>query len=157
MLYFTTCSSPLGAITIQANEEGILGAWFDTHTTKPADLGEEKSDFPILAMAVEQFERYFKGELKTFSLPISAKGTEFQQKVWDALTRIPYGETWSYLDIANSIGNPKSVRAVGAANGKNPISIIVPCHRVIGKDGSLTGYAGGVERKKALLALEQAK
>lgn len=89
-------------------------------------------------------------------MPLAAKGTPFQMQVWQALTTIPYGETWSYQDLANAIGNPKAVRAVGLANGKNPISVIVPCHRVIGKNGKLTGYAGGVERKKKLLSLEQA-
>lgn len=89
-----------------------------------------------------------------FQLPLAAKGTEFQQQVWQALKTIPYGETWSYQQLAEAIGNPKAVRAVGLANGKNPISVIVPCHRVIGKKGKLTGYAGGLDRKAALLKLE---
>ncbi len=88
-------------------------------------------------------------------MPLAATGTDFQNQVWHALTTIPYGETWSYQDLADAIGNPKAVRAVGMANGKNPISVVVPCHRVIGKSGKLTGYAGGVERKQRLLALEQ--
>ena len=98
--------------------------------------------------------RYFSGEAIQFTVPISAKGTSFQQSVWQALTTIPYGETWSYAQLADAIGNPKAVRAVGLANGKNPVSVIVPCHRVIGKNGKLTGYAGGVERKQRLLVIE---
>ncbi|WP_146492928.1 methylated-DNA--[protein]-cysteine S-methyltransferase, partial [Vibrio cyclitrophicus] len=94
------------------------------------------------------------GEAIQFSVPIAAKGTPFQQSVWQALTTIPYGETWSYAQLADAIGNPKAVRAVGLANGKNPVSVIVPCHRVIGKNGKLTGYAGGVVRKQRLLVIE---
>ena len=105
-------------------------------------------------MAIEQLNRYFSGETIQFSVPIAAKGTPFQQSVWQALTTIPYGETWSYAQLADAIGNPKAVRAVGLANGKNPVSVIVPCHRVIGKNGKLTGYAGGVERKQRLLVIE---
>lgn len=147
-------SSPLGIITLQANDDGLLGAWFEVHTTQPDELGVEDDRFPILVKTKQQLELYFRGEAVQFDLPLAAKGTAFQMQVWEALTTIPFGETWSYQQLADAIGNPKAVRAVGLANGKNPISVIVPCHRVIGKSGKLTGYAGGVERKQKLLELE---
>nr|WP_169449722.1 methylated-DNA--[protein]-cysteine S-methyltransferase [Oceanospirillum beijerinckii] len=133
-----------------------MGLWLPTFTTKPDDLGMAKDDHPILQQAIQQCQEYFAGQRQNFDLPLAATGTEFQQQVWHALTQIPFGVTWSYQDLANAIGNPKAVRAVGLANGKNPISIIVPCHRVIGKNGKLTGYAGGVEQKEQLLKLEGA-
>ncbi|EDK30461.1 methylated-DNA--[protein]-cysteine S-methyltransferase [Vibrio chagasii] len=151
---FTYYDSPLGTVTLQANEQGLLGVWFETHTTKPEDLGTQEDSFPIFQSVKDQLDRYFAGEAVQFDVPIAAKGTPFQQSVWHALTTIPYGETWSYAQLADAIGNPKAVRAVGLANGKNPVSVIVPCHRVIGKNGKLTGYAGGVERKQRLLAIE---
>ncbi|WP_394138709.1 methylated-DNA--[protein]-cysteine S-methyltransferase [Vibrio chagasii] len=151
---FTYYDSPLGTVTLQANEQGLLGVWFETHTTKPEDLGTQEDSFPIFQSVKEQLGRYFAGEAVQFDVPIAATGTPFQQSVWHALTTIPYGETWSYAQLADAIGNPKAVRAVGLANGKNPVSVIVPCHRVIGKNGKLTGYAGGIERKQRLLAIE---
>ncbi|EAQ55887.1 methylated-DNA--[protein]-cysteine S-methyltransferase [Vibrio sp. MED222] len=154
---FTYYESPLGTVTLQANDEGLLGLWFETHTTKPEQLGVQDDSFPIFALAIKQLNRYFAGETIQFSVPIAAKGTPFQLSVWQALTTIPYGETWSYAQLADAIGNPKAVRAVGLANGKNPVSVIVPCHRVIGKNGKLTGYAGGVERKQRLLVIEERK
>lgn len=152
---YTEMLSPLGMVTIQASSEGLLGIWFETCTTKPDELGERDDHHPILIKTVEQLGEYFSGLRSEFELPLAATGTAFQNQVWHALTTIPYGETWSYQDLADAIGNPKAVRAVGMANGKNPISVVVPCHRVIGKSGQLTGYAGGVERKQRLLALEQ--
>ncbi|MDP2574218.1 methylated-DNA--[protein]-cysteine S-methyltransferase [Vibrio penaeicida] len=151
---YTILSSKLGDVTIQANDDGLLGIWFETYTTKPQELGREDRKHNVLAEACKQLTEYFDGGRKTFDVPLAAKGTDFQKQVWQALTQIPFGETWSYQDLANTIGNPKAVRAVGLANGKNPISVIVPCHRVIGKSGKLTGYAGGLERKEALLKLE---
>ncbi|MEZ8629025.1 methylated-DNA--[protein]-cysteine S-methyltransferase [Vibrio lentus] len=151
---FTYYESPLGTVTLQANDEGLLGLWFEICTTKPEELGVRDDGFPIFELVTDQLNRYFSGEVIQFSVPIAAKGTPFQQSVWQALTTIPYGETWSYAQLADAIGNPKAVRAVGLANGKNPVSVIVPCHRVIGKNGKLTGYAGGVERKQRLLAIE---
>ncbi|EJL6924957.1 methylated-DNA--[protein]-cysteine S-methyltransferase [Vibrio alginolyticus] len=153
--FYTEMPSPLGTVTIQSNAEGLLGIWFETCTTKPSVLGVRDEQHPVLRQAVTQLDEYFAGLRNEFDLPLAATGTDFQNQVWQALTTIPYGETWSYQDLANAIGNPKAVRAVGLANGKNPISIVVPCHRVIGKSGKLTGYAGGVERKQRLLALEQ--
>jgi methylated-DNA-[protein]-cysteine S-methyltransferase len=154
MNVYTHFDSPLGQITLQANEQGLLGTWFPICTTQPKNLGIEVNAHPILEKAIMQLEQYFNGTLQTFDVPISAKGTPFQQQVWAVLTTIPFGQTWSYQDIANAINNPKAVRAVGLANGKNPISVIVPCHRVIGKNGKLTGYAGGIDCKKALLKHE---
>lgn len=147
--------SPLGQMTLQANQQGLLGAWFETQTTRPDELSRLDAKAPILVHTQQQLDEYFNGQRQEFDLPLAAAGTDFQMNVWQALTTIPFGETWSYLDLANAINNPKAVRAVGAANGKNPISIIVPCHRVIGKNGKLTGYAGGVAIKQKLLALEQ--
>ena len=152
--YFSEMKSSLGNITLQANEQGLLGIWFETCTTKPLNLGQYDPSHPILSRAVNELNEYFSGLRTQFDLPLAATGTEFQHQVWRALVAIPYGETWTYQDLANEIGNPNAVRAVGLANGKNPLSIVVPCHRVIGKNGKLTGYAGGVERKQALLTLE---
>lgn len=156
MKFYTYYQSPLGTLTIQASDDGILGAWFEQQTTQPENLGIEDEQHPILRQAISEYKAYFAGELTEFSVPLAAEGTVFQQQVWRALTEIPYGETCCYQDLADNIANPKAVRAVGMANGKNPISIIVPCHRVIGKNGALTGYAGGVGIKAALLKLEAA-
>ena len=123
----------------------------DLHT-----LGRWTRDPRMLATARAQLEAYLAGELRTFDLALSSGGTPFQQQVWAELRKIPYGETISYLELATRIGNPKAMRAVGAANGRNPIAIIVPCHRVIGADGRLTGYGGGLWRKRRLLDLERA-
>lgn len=157
MNYYTYYQSPHGQMTIQANDTGLLGVWFEIQTTQPQDLGAYSGDHAILNQAKIQLEEYFSGRRTQFDLPLAAKGTDFQQSVWQALCKIPYGETWSYQQLADEIGNPKAVRAVGLANGKNPISVIVPCHRVIGKNGKLTGYAGGVETKEKLLQLERSK
>ncbi len=154
MKKYTRFNSPLGDVVVQANEKGITGVWFETNTTQPQELGVHDDFDYLLQKAVAQLKEYFSGQRNHFDLPISTSGTDFQNKVWQALTTIPFGETWSYQDLADAIGSPKAVRAVGAANGKNPVSVIVPCHRVIGKNGKLTGYAGGVERKKHLLELE---
>jgi len=135
----------------------LLGAWFEIQTTQPQELGAYSDEHAVLNQTKLQLEEYFSGRRTQFDLPLAAKGTDFQQSVWQALCKIPYGETWSYQQLADEIGNPKAVRAVGLANGKNPISVIVPCHRVIGKNGKLTGYAGGVETKEKLLQLERSK
>ncbi|MCG9789910.1 methylated-DNA--[protein]-cysteine S-methyltransferase [Vibrio barjaei] len=157
MNYYLITPSPLGDVTIQANDDGLLGLWFEEHTTLPDVLGSLAPEHPILVEASKQLTSYFEGKVQSFDLPLAAEGTDFQKLVWRALCDIPFGESISYQELANRIGKPKAVRAVGAANGKNPISVIVPCHRVIGKSGTLTGYAGGVERKKKLLELEGIK
>ncbi|EMB50467.1 methylated-DNA--[protein]-cysteine S-methyltransferase [Vibrio mimicus] len=155
MKNFTYYESPLGRMTLQADQQGLLGVWFATQTTQPEHLGDYATECPILNKAIQQLDEYFAGQRTQFDLPLAARGTAFQQSVWHALCSIPYGEIWSYQQLAEAIGNPKAVRAVGLANGKNPISVIVPCHRVVGKNGKLTGYAGGLERKAFLLELEQ--
>lgn len=154
MNYFTTMPSDMGDVTIQASDDGITGIWFATHTTMPLALGERSDTHPILVRALQQLQEYFAAKREVFDLPIDVRGTPFQLSVWKALAQIPYGKTCSYAQIAYAIGKPTAVRAVGAANGKNPVSIVVPCHRVIGANGRLTGYAGGIERKIGLLNLE---
>ena len=122
--------------------------------TAPETAPESPPGSPLLYAAKSQLQDYFDGQLKVFDLPLNPAGTAFQNSVWQALAEIPWGETRSYRDIAESIWRPSAVRAVGAANGANPLPIVLPCHRVIGADGSLTGYAGGLDRKRRLLALE---
>lgn len=144
-------SAPTGKITIYANDEGINCVLL----TAEGDVLENVMDSPTLAEAARQLDEYFAGERRSFDLPLVPKGTEFQKKVWNALREIPYGDTCTYGEIAAKIGNPKASRAVGMANNRNPLAIIVPCHRVIGANGSLTGYAGGLDMKKSLLDLER--
>lgn len=149
--------SPLGELILVA-EGAALAALYLPATTQhptPGKLGEAvRGQDPVLDGAAEQLAGYFAGTLRTFELPLAPEGTTFQRRVWSALERIPFGETRSYLDLALELGDAKLTRAVGTANGRNPLSIIVPCHRVIGSDGSLTGYAGGLPAKLLLLRLE---
>ncbi|WP_445769464.1 methylated-DNA--[protein]-cysteine S-methyltransferase [Rheinheimera sp.] len=141
-------NSPLGPVKISATSGGICQVLFtDTVATAAPSA--------LTALAADQLQAYFAGTLQQFSLPLAASGTVFQQQVWQALCTVPFGTTCSYADIANQIDNKKAVRAVGAANGRNPIAIIVPCHRVIGANGTLTGYAGGLDKKAWLLKHEQ--
>lgn len=155
MNVYSCYKTPLGILTIQACDEGLLGAWFETQTTQPDNLGIPDDEHPIVKQAIGEYQEYFAGKRKIFTVAIAVKGTKFQQQVWQTLTTIPYGTTWSYQQLASAIKNPKAVRAVGHANAKNPLSIIVPCHRVIGKNGALTGYNGGIECKAELLKLEK--
>ncbi|SNY53989.1 methylated-DNA-[protein]-cysteine S-methyltransferase [Arsukibacterium tuosuense] len=148
-MYQQTIDSPLGPVQICASERGISKINFGIATTAP----DQPSS--LTALAANQLQQYFAGNLRQFSLPLATTGTTFQQQVWQALCKLPFGQTCSYADIARQIANPKAVRAVGAANGKNPIAIVVPCHRVIGANGTLTGYAGGLDNKAWLLAHEQ--
>lgn len=141
--------SPLGTLRILASEHGIREIAFVDSAETPA------APSPLTETCREQLSAYLKGELCDFDVPLDPQGTPFQQRVWQALARIPFGETRSYAEIARDIDNLKAVRAVGAANGRNPLPIVVPCHRVIGRDGTLTGYAGGLERKAWLLELER--
>jgi len=154
MNYYTYYQSPVGRLTLQANDKGLTGAWFDKQSTAPEDFGQPSDEHPILQQAIAEYDEYFSGKRKQFEVPTDPRGTDFQKQVWQTLETIPFGETWSYQDMAIAIDNPKAVRAVGLANSKNPISIIVPCHRVIGKNGKLTGYAGGIENKQQLLMHE---
>ncbi|MDP5255164.1 MULTISPECIES: methylated-DNA--[protein]-cysteine S-methyltransferase [unclassified Vibrio] len=152
--YYHQFDSPLGRVTMQTSQQGLTGIWFTTHTTQPDELGTWAQEHPLLQEAQRQLTEYFTGQRHQFDLPFDLHGTDFQLAVWQGLQRIPYGQSWSYQQLATAIGRPKAVRAVGAANGKNPLSIVIPCHRVIGTTGKLTGYAGGLTRKKALLELE---
>jgi methylated-DNA-[protein]-cysteine S-methyltransferase len=146
--YCEYLSTTSGLLKICANEQGISAITFVMQEDAPA-IGNA-----VTKEAKQQLSEYFDQQRKAFDLPLAPVGTQFQQNVWQQLCAIPYGETCSYADIAKQLNNPNAVRAVGSANGKNPISIVVPCHRVIGANGTLTGYAGGLTRKAALLTLE---
>lgn len=158
----TTVASPLGDITIAATDTGLAGLWFSGQKHLPPELATastwpSRADHPVLKQVSQQLAEYFSGARAVFDLPLDLSGgTAFQQAVWQVLLAIPTGGTASYGDVSRRAGSPAAVRAVGAAIGRNPISIVVPCHRVIGGNGSLTGYAGGLDRKTALLRLEGA-
>ncbi len=154
-LYYSEVSSPLGTLLLTGNGKAITGLYMDSQKTRPLLNGDYTRDNTLFQAARAQLEAYFAGDLFEFDLPLAGAGTGFQQTVWEALRAIPYGTTETYGGLARRIGNEKASRAVGLANGRNPIGIIVPCHRVIGANGTLTGYAGGIERKKWLLAHEQ--
>tara|TARA_R110000868_G_scaffold93810_5_gene259457 strand:- start:13513 stop:13986 length:474 start_codon:yes stop_codon:yes gene_type:complete len=141
--------TPLGIAKIEGDENGLTSITVFDSEEQVSDIIPE-----LLEDAVYQLQEYFEGSRTEFSLALNPEGTEFQIKVWQALTQIPYGKTVSYLDLSKSLGDVKAIRAVAAANGRNPLWIVVPCHRVIGSDGSLTGYAGGLHRKKWLLEHE---
>lgn len=151
----TTIGSPVGEITLVGDEGGLTGVYFTEHTRRPPASDFGARDDAGFAEAVRQLGEYFAGTRKAFDLPLNPHGDEFQKKVWMLLRNIPYGQTRSYGELAAELGDPNLARAVGAANGKNPLSIVVPCHRVVGADGRLTGYAGGLERKAFLLELEE--
>ncbi|WP_407310725.1 methylated-DNA--[protein]-cysteine S-methyltransferase [Pseudomonas sp. nanlin1] len=152
-----TLPSPVGLLTLVSNDLGLQAILWETEHPNRVRLGEltPTLSHPVLDEAARQLEQYFAGQRQQFDLPLAFNGTEFQQKVWHALLTIPFGETRSYSQIAQQIGLPAAVRAVGAANGRNPLSIVAPCHRVIGASGALTGFAGGLTAKQVLLALEQ--
>lgn len=148
-------SSPVGDLTVVRTPEGVCGLYMEV-TKKP--LSPERvgaRDDSAADGIADQLAEYFSGERRCFDVPLDLGGTPFQRRVWDSLLRIPYADRVSYLQIATELGVPNAVRAVGAANGSNPVSIIVPCHRVVASNGALTGYAGGVDRKKFLLDLEE--
>jgi len=152
---FRTMESPVGTITLAGRDGVLTHLRMDDQAHAPADQPHWEPDVDAFAEVVEQLEAYFAGELTEFDVDLRLEGTEFQREVWGALQEIPYGETWSYGQLADHIGKPGAARAVGLANGRNPVGIIVPCHRVIGADGSLTGYGGGLPRKQLLLQLER--
>ena len=154
MTYFATMPSPVGELTLCSNGAAITGLYFSTGSKARAAESTWQRDEARLASALRQVQEYFAGKRQRFDLPLAPSATDFQSKVLDALQEIPYGEICSYKDIANAIGSPKAVRAVGTANGNNPIAIIIPCHRVIGSDGSLAGFGGGLSAKRFLLDLE---
>jgi methylated-DNA-[protein]-cysteine S-methyltransferase len=149
--------SPIGTLRLCANERGLTGLYFAEHRRAPAMPELARTSHPLLDAAVRQLEEYFGGARAQFDLSLAPTGTPFQLAVWNALRAIPYGVTISYSELAHRLGNPAAVRAVGAANARNPLSIFIPCHRVIGASGALTGYAGGQERKRWLLAHEKAQ
>ena len=154
-----TMISPVGDLTLVAGDEGLMAVLWPDDDPARVRLGAyaQAPDHPVLREATSQLSEYFSGQRQRFSVPLEFQGTDFQREVWAALLDIPFGKTRSYADIARAIGRPTATRAVGAANGRNPISIIAPCHRVIGSNGALTGFAGGVETKRFLLALEGAE
>ncbi|MDA3664787.1 methylated-DNA--[protein]-cysteine S-methyltransferase [Mycobacterium xenopi] len=154
MILYRTVDSPIGPLTLAGRGPVLTHLRMVDQTAEPS-RAEWVSDGRAFPDAVEQLEAYFAGQRTTFDLQLELRGSQFQRQVWEALLTIPYGETRSYGDIAEQIGAPGAARAVGFANGRNPIAIIVPCHRVIGASGSLTGYGGGLDRKGALLELEK--
>ena len=153
-----TYDSPMGTMLLAASDRGLAGVWFVGQRHGPDSSGwRADPEHPVLRQAIAQLQAYFAGERQEFDLPLDLQaGTPFQQSVWDALRRIPRGGTTSYAELARRLGNPQAARAIGAAVGRNPVSVVVPCHRVLGTGGALTGYAGGLERKTALLQLEGA-
>jgi methylated-DNA-[protein]-cysteine S-methyltransferase len=154
---FKTMPSPVGALTLVASDAGLTAILWENDRPGRVKLGamEEAPEHPVLAEAERQIQEYFAGERTSFSVPLDFRGTDFQKSVWAALLTIPFGETRSYGEIARQIGRPGASRAVGAANGRNPLSIIAPCHRVIGTNGALTGFAGGLAAKELLLWIER--
>ena len=156
-LAYKTIHSPVGKLKLIASDKGLVAVLWENDKSKLARLDEavETHSHPVLIKAERQLGEYFEGKRRSFSVSLDMRGTAFQRNVWEALLAIPFGETRSYRDLARRLGNPHATRAVGAANGKNPISIIVPCHRVIGSNGKLTGFAGGLETKARLLELER--
>lgn len=157
MLHTTSMPSPVGTLTLAAGDAGLVAILWENDRPGRVALGptQASDDHPVLVAACDQLAAYFAGTLTTFDLPLDPRGTPFQRAVWGALLTIPYGETRSYGAIAAQIGRPSASRAVGAANGRNPLSIVAPCHRVVGSTGALTGFAGGLAAKERLLALEQ--
>jgi len=159
-----TMASPLGPLLLAASDQGLAGVWFDDQQHRPLDATvatwHENPQHPLLRQAAQQLGAYLQSAADTtprFDLPLDLSvGTAFQQAVWRVLLEIPSGETRSYAQVAQAVGRPAAVRAVGAAIGRNPLTIVVPCHRVVGSNGALTGYAGGLQRKTALLAREGA-
>lgn len=154
----TIIDSPLGPLTLVTREGGLAGVYMtqQRHLPPQETFGPPVAvaDVPVLTRTAEQLAAYFAGETRDFDIDLSTSGTPFQQRVWAALRDIPYGETVTYGELAAALGRPTASRAVGLANGRNPIPIVIPCHRVVGADGSLTGYAGGLDRKTTLLGLE---
>ncbi|HEY2679135.1 MAG TPA: methylated-DNA--[protein]-cysteine S-methyltransferase [Steroidobacteraceae bacterium] len=157
---FCYVDSPIGRLMLTSDGEALTGLYMNLRQGKPlkrpaaGDDWVQNATLDPFPAAIRQLKEYFAGARRVFDLPLSLQGTDFQRRVWRELTKIPFGETWSYGQLAKRIDNPKGSRAVGLANGRNPIAIVVPCHRVIGADGSLTGFGGGIERKQWLLAHE---
>lgn len=154
--FYKTVPSPVGVLKLVASDKGLTAILWENDDPKRVRVGfvEERPDHPALLRAERQLNEYFAGKRTKFDLDLDFVGTEFQKRVWAALLAIPFGETKTYGQIARELGKPSASRAVGAANGRNPLSIVAPCHRVVGSDGDLTGFAGGIHSKRYLLALE---
>jgi len=154
---WVTVKSPLGTLTLVATNTGLSELWFDKPAASEVQraIGSASPRNSVLVQSARQLREYFAGERTQFELPLDISGTDFQRRAWRALLEIPFGETRTYAEHASRIGHPRAVRAVGAANGRNPIAIVIPCHRLIGADGSLTGFGGGLAAKAWLLALER--
>ncbi len=157
MMFFDELSTPIGRVTVAADANGLRHVLFPVNRHGPQDPSgwTRDADNHFVQSACIQLAEYFAGTRRRFELELAPRGTAFQLQVWSALSRIPFGETCSYAQLAERIGSPRAVRAVGSANGRNPLPIVVPCHRVIGANGTLTGFGGGLEAKAALLALER--
>lgn len=158
VIYYTTINSPIGPLFLVSNGESLTGLFMDKQSNMPklTDGWQEESGVAPFPSAIQQLDEYMAGTRTQFDLPLAAKGSEFQHKVWELLVQIPYGKTRTYGDLARELQIENASRAVGRANATNPISIIVPCHRVIGASGALTGYAGGLSRKESLIRMERA-
>lgn len=156
-LFYTFMDSPVGRLKLVASDKGLAAVLWKNDSPRRVHLTDlvKDIDHPVLRQAEKQLREYFAGKRRSFSLPLDMQGTPFQKNVWHALLEIPFGETRSYGELARLLGRPSASRAVGAANGRNPLSIVVPCHRVIGTSGKLTGFAGGLETKAHLLELER--
>jgi len=151
----TVVDSPVGPLTLVDQDGAVAALWMAEQRHRPDPALDGGRDDTVLPELREQLEAYWAGDLREFTVPLRLEGTDFQRKVWQALQGIPYGETWSYGKLAAELGAPGASRAVGLANGRNPIGIVIPCHRVVGANGSLTGYGGGLERKRWLLDHER--
>ena len=158
-VHYDLIASPLGTLRLAATRDGLIGIHFDDERGLPLPEPACVRDpaFPALRLAAAQLADYFAGRRRAFDLTLAASGTQFQRAVWDAIATVPPGETISYTELARRAGRRGSARAAGAATGRNPLAIVVPCHRIVGADGSLTGYAGGLSRKRALLELERGR
>jgi methylated-DNA-[protein]-cysteine S-methyltransferase len=155
-LTYDVVPTPIDRLIVASDGSAIVGVWMANADPEDATWSQHRGTDDLLTEARKELAAYFEGRLRQFRLPLAPNGTEFQRRVWNVLTTIPYGTTVSYADVARRVSNTAAVRAVGAANGRNPIPIIVPCHRVIGSDGSLTGFGGGLDRKRWLLHHEKA-
>ena len=156
MTSYSILKTSLGDLVLVASESKLIGIYFDKcrHVPKARETWALDDGHPVLQRAAKQIKEYLKGTRSSFSLPLSSAGTDFQNRIWREIAHIPFGKTISYSDLAKKAGAPKAIRAAGTATGRNPLSIIVPCHRVLGKNKVLTGYAGGLKRKRRLLELE---
>ena len=155
---FDVAETPLGTMLLAAADDALAGAWFEgqRHHPRIDALWLRRRDLPVLRRAAAELGEYLAGERVAFDVPLAPAGTPFQRAVWTCIAKVPFGETIAYRELAARAGRPEAIRAAGAATGRNPLSVFIPCHRIVGADGALTGYAGGIERKRALLGIERA-